>query len=1069
MAEKYLNNTGLSYFWGKLKTILSGKQNTLTAGNTVSLNNDVISSSGIPFAQVDSTSTATAFTATVPEITSYKDGVCVLLKNGVVTSAADFTININGIGAKPAYSNMATGNDATPTAPTRESTIFNINYTMLFVYSSDIVDGGGWICYRGYDSNTNTIGYQVRTNSASLPASDTGYRYRLWFTSADDTKWVPANTSTSTNATTARTLNTRAINPFAPIVYNSTNGTVTSGNRPAVTTLWQQYTLTIGYSYVLSMTAWKPVYCQCTPQNDGSAVMNTFTQTLPSSADGKIYIYLGIAYSATAMELRAEHPVFYHDGNGIKLWTGAKIPTKVSELTNDSGFITGYTETDPTVPAWAKASTKPSYTASEVGALPSSTTYVGSVSINRKTTSGTNIADITIDGTTTQLYAPTSGGGAVTSVNGQTGAVVLDADDVGALPDTTTIPSKTSDLTNDSDYQTSYQLASAIDGFAESGNIVHLLTVSGNTAVLTNTSGSSTTIQTLALQYSANVRNLHIIQPLNQFSSLADIKSREYHITQVDMTTATVKLSTIDGDTRYDVTLTDSGSGLAGSIQSTFIGGDTNIIETVKVNGTALTPDANKAVDIITAKAGFGYGVAFASGSTNANVNMRESIGGTIITVLPQNSNLTILDYVAKEHTGTGYAVYYVEHSNYGLGYCQADFISQNGVAVYPVSIANFSLGIGGIVAIKFPCNVDPSTPLQINNTTSHTMLWKGQSLEIGLIQTGDTATFIFDGNNYNLISIDRVGVVLEGITQGVIGKEDTYNSRFINWEESSGDITNLSIGSSNTLSINKYDSVNDTWSTAGSIDLTKDYLPLSGGNMTGDIFMTNDKDIHLESSGSCIYQKMADTSNYGTVIRWYNSTLWPDSYTPHIGIHNTSNRIIILPYSTDTQPYASGNPIGFVIDQSWLKHEGNYVGRFTATPTTGRILTSDGTTGGMASSSYSFTESTASVSLSFGGGTATITVRKKGNVVYFNPSIGNSSKFASASSGDSLGTLPTRYRPSAELYMPIAMRTSVTWASATYYPCYLRIQTSGAMSIYGNTTNIRACTNIAGSVSFPV
>ena len=33
------------------------------------------------------------------------------------------------------------------------------------------------------------------------------------------------------------------------------------------------------------------------------------------------------------------------------------------------GYITTYTETDPTVPAWAKAQTKPSYTASEVGAM----------------------------------------------------------------------------------------------------------------------------------------------------------------------------------------------------------------------------------------------------------------------------------------------------------------------------------------------------------------------------------------------------------------------------------------------------------------------------------------------------------------------------------------------------------------------------------------------------------------------------------------------------------------------------------------------------------------------------
>ena len=35
--------------------------------------------------------------------------------------------------------------------------------------------------------------------------------------------------------------------------------------------------------------------------------------------------------------------------------------------------LQSYTETDPTVPAWAKAATKPTYTASEVGALPNTT------------------------------------------------------------------------------------------------------------------------------------------------------------------------------------------------------------------------------------------------------------------------------------------------------------------------------------------------------------------------------------------------------------------------------------------------------------------------------------------------------------------------------------------------------------------------------------------------------------------------------------------------------------------------------------------------------------------------
>lgn len=45
-------------------------------------------------------------------------------------------------------------------------------------------------------------------------------------------------------------------------------------------------------------------------------------------------------------------------------------------------------------------------------------------------------------------------GGAVSSVNGKTGAVVLDYSDVGALPNTTVIPTRTSQLTNDSDFVT---------------------------------------------------------------------------------------------------------------------------------------------------------------------------------------------------------------------------------------------------------------------------------------------------------------------------------------------------------------------------------------------------------------------------------------------------------------------------------------------------------------------------------------------------------------------------------------------------------------------------------------
>lgn len=61
-----------------------------------------------------------------------------------------------------------------------------------------------------------------------------------------------------------------------------------------------------------------------------------------------------------------------------------------------------------------------------------------------------------VNGQTGNVVIPT--GGNVDSVNGKTGAVVLNAADVGALPNTTVIPDKTSQLDNDSGYITNAAL-----------------------------------------------------------------------------------------------------------------------------------------------------------------------------------------------------------------------------------------------------------------------------------------------------------------------------------------------------------------------------------------------------------------------------------------------------------------------------------------------------------------------------------------------------------------------------------------------------------------------------------
>lgn len=59
------------------------------------------------------------------------------------------------------------------------------------------------------------------------------------------------------------------------------------------------------------------------------------------------------------------------------------IPSKISDLTNDSGYLTQ--EADPTVPNWAKASTKPSYNFSEIGSTPTTVSGYGITDAYTKT------------------------------------------------------------------------------------------------------------------------------------------------------------------------------------------------------------------------------------------------------------------------------------------------------------------------------------------------------------------------------------------------------------------------------------------------------------------------------------------------------------------------------------------------------------------------------------------------------------------------------------------------------------------------------------------------------------
>lgn len=389
--DKFLNKRGLTHFWENIDDLKLDTDGT------------AYRTAAIPYGQCDSTSTSTVFTATVPGVTELRDGVCMWLKNGVVTSASGFTININNLGAKPVYNNMA--------AATRDTTIWNINYTMFFVYDSTRVEGGCWILYRGYNSDNNTIGYQLRTNNTSLTTTDRTRYYRLLFTSADNTHWVPANTQYDNSATSSKTINQRKINPFGRIVYLGNSTSYLADAAVSATAIWDQYAFNLGYSFskgsALTMTYPKPVYVKCAPQSDGSAIIDSTTpyvQDLPSTDDGKIYIYLGIAYSATNVEMVIDHPVYYYKDGAIRPYTNA--PAGISSVA--WGDITGTlsNQTDLNTALGAKANSADLATVATSGSYNDLSNKPTVPEIKRRTNASTviNISPLYVAGDGTNTY-----------------------------------------------------------------------------------------------------------------------------------------------------------------------------------------------------------------------------------------------------------------------------------------------------------------------------------------------------------------------------------------------------------------------------------------------------------------------------------------------------------------------------------------------------------------------------------------------------------------------------------------------------------------------------------------
>lgn len=269
--------------------------------------------------------------------------------------------------------------DGTTTGAKTIHRLNNSTVTTTFAAGCDILmiwNGTYWKVNAYVDSNTNTIGYQLRTNSA-IYKNKTGYsmnRYALFFEVDDGLSGAATTIGTGTTKTT---IAFKYI-PNGMIYYNTTNAAVANGSNFTATGMWEQYVVDLRYTFNTgsTLTSGKPVYMRCVVNSDGTLTPNysgspshPVVQDLPTTADGYVYVFLGQAYNTTSMELIPNHPIYEFKNGKLRLWqydtdisskqdtlvSGTNIKTINNENILGSGNIDidGITElTDTSIRIW---------------------------------------------------------------------------------------------------------------------------------------------------------------------------------------------------------------------------------------------------------------------------------------------------------------------------------------------------------------------------------------------------------------------------------------------------------------------------------------------------------------------------------------------------------------------------------------------------------------------------------------------------------------------------------------------------------------------------------------------
>ena len=91
------------------------------------------------------------------------------------------------------------------------------------------------------------------------------------------------------------------------------------------------------------------------------------------------------------------------------------------------------------------------------------------------------------------------------------------------------------------------------------------------------------------------------------------------------------------------------------------------------------------------------------------------------------------------------------------------------------VTLSSYALTTGGYVSVKFTYDVPANATMNINSKGAKSIYNRGSAITSGIIKAGDIATFIYNGSQYHLTSIDR-----DTDTKNTAGSTNTSSKLFL-------------------------------------------------------------------------------------------------------------------------------------------------------------------------------------------------------------------------------------------------------------------------------------------------